>query len=162
MGTANAQCYGTGRTGQAGNWASARVSIFNSSFPRQATSTLGDLWIFNKQVPVDLDLGAMAVCGLNCSALVTPRFSFQVKFAGTQTPMPLGLSFWLCLFELKTCLAARTSRLERGIKDLAVNKYESPNGMHSASFKALGLFEISSPIKSKRVQKHLETRGLST
>lgn len=76
--------------------------------------------------------------------------------------MPSRLSLCLCSFELKTCLVARTSWLERGIKDLAVNKYKTPNGMHSALFKALGLFEISSPIKSERVQKHLESRDLST
>jgi len=52
--------------------------------------------------------------------------------------------------------------VERGIKDLAVNKCETPNGMHSTSFKALGLFEINSPIKSERVQKRLESRGLTT
>lgn len=111
---------------------------------------------------MDPDLGAMGVCGLDCSALITPKFSFQVKFAGAQTPMPSRLSLWLHSFELKTCLVAYKSRLERGIKALAVNKYETPNGMHSASFKALGLFEISSPIKSEWVQKHLESRCLST
>lgn len=76
--------------------------------------------------------------------------------------MPSKLSPWLCSFELKTCLVARTFWLERGIKDLTVNKYKTPNGMHSVLFKALSLFEISSPIKYEWVQKHLESWDLST
>lgn len=51
-------------------------SLFSTVFCRQATPTLSDLWVFNKQMPVDLGLGAKGVCGLHCSALITPKFSF--------------------------------------------------------------------------------------
>lgn len=138
-------------------------SLFSfSTVLSPATPTLSDLWVLNKQIPVDTELGAMGACGLGCSDPITPKFSDQLKFAGAQAPMPSRLSLWLRSFELKTCLVARTYWLESGIKALTVNKYKTPNGMHSASFKALGLFEISSPIKSKRVQKHLESWDLST
>lgn len=77
-GTTDARCYGTGTTGQAGNWASARVIIFNNAFPRLATSTLNELGTFNKQVPVDVDLGAMGVSVAWTAQLSSPpNFAFE-------------------------------------------------------------------------------------
>lgn len=71
--------------------------------------------------------------------------------------MPFPSLLWLCSRELKTRLTSRTSQLERGIKDLAVNKDENPNSMRGAVFKALPVFEIGSPVKSEWVLKRLES-----
>lgn len=69
--------------------------------------------------------------------------------------MSSRLPLCLCSFGLQTCLVARRFGLERGIKDLAVNTHNPLNGMHSALFKVLSAFEITSPIKSEWVQKPL-------
>lgn len=138
-----------------------KIIVFNNTFFRFSTLTLSKVGTFNTHVSVDLDLETVGVSMAWTHQLWSPpKFSFWIKFVAAQTPTASRSCLWSHSFGIKTCFLARTFCLERGTKDLTVNKYKPPNGMHGALFKEPGLFEISSPIKSKWAQKHLESRDL--
>lgn len=69
--------------GQVGNWASARVVIFNSTFPRLATSTLSELGTFKKQVPVDLDVEQQVTLWLGLLSSHHPQIFLLSKICGS-------------------------------------------------------------------------------